>query len=187
MDDWELLQDYVKTGSDEAFARIVERHTDMVYAFCFRQMRNRELAEEAAQTVFIILARKAAALKRETVLAGWLFKTARFAIANALKIEARKRRIQSRAQAMAGATQSRKEPRAANDDAFALLDDALAQLPEFERNAVLLKYFEQQTHTEVGAALGVSADAAEKRISRAIGKLHGFFAQRGIVLSLAGL
>src|SRR5262249_22085566 len=134
--DWELLQEYVRSGSDEAFARIVERHSDMVYAFCFRQLRNRELAEEAAQTVFIILARKAAALKRDTVLAGWLFKTARFAIANALKIEARKRRLRTRAIEMANAVQTREEARSAGGDAFALLDDALAQLPEFERSAV---------------------------------------------------
>src|SRR5471032_311601 len=136
LSDSDLLQDYVKNGSDEAFAQIVERHTDMVYAFCFRQMRNRELAEDAAQTVFIILSKKAASLKRETVLPGWLFKTARFAIANALKIEARKRRIQTRAQAMAQTAHSSATLRAVNDDAFALLDDALGRLPEFERNAV---------------------------------------------------
>ena len=186
MHDWELLQDYVTKGSDAAFAAVVERHTNMVYAFCFRQMRNRELAEEATQTVFIILARKAAGLKRETVLAGWLFKTARFAIANALKIEARKRRIQTRAMAMAGATQSL-EQTATGSDAFALLDDALATLPELDRNAVLLKYFEQQSLADVGSALGVSTDAAEKRISRAIGKLHSYLSQRGVVLSIVGM
>ncbi len=186
MHDWDLLQDYVTKGSDAAFAQVVERHTNMVYAFCYRQVRNRELAEEATQTVFIILARKAAGLKRETVLAGWLFKTARFAIANALKIEARKRRIQMRAMAMASATQSREQPAAASD-AFVLLDDALATLPDIERNAVLLKYFEQQSLAEVGSALGVSTDAAEKRISRAIGKLHSYLSQRGVVLSIVGM
>jgi hypothetical protein len=72
--DQELLREYASTGAEEVFARLVERHVDLVYSAAYRQTGNHAMAQDVAQAVFTILARKAASLRRETVLAGWLFR-----------------------------------------------------------------------------------------------------------------
>src|SRR5205085_7442087 len=88
--DEELLREYAATGAEKAFARLVERHVDLVYSAAFRQTGNHAMAQDVAQAVFTILARKAASLRPETVLAGWLFRAVRYAALDARKIEARR-------------------------------------------------------------------------------------------------
>jgi DNA-binding transcriptional MerR regulator len=68
-----------------------------------------------------------------------------------------------------------------------ILDEALESLDEADREALLLRYFKQQSLRAIGLALGVSDDAAQKRISRAIERLRGFFVSRGVVVSASGL
>jgi len=79
LDDAELLSRYVLQRSEEAFTTLVERHVSLVYSSALRQVRDPHLAEEITQAVFVILARKAGSLRRETILAGWMCSTARFA------------------------------------------------------------------------------------------------------------
>lgn len=67
-----------------------------------------------------------------------------------------------------------------------LLDEAVGGLREGEREAVLLRYFKGLSHREVGAALGLNEESARKRVERALEKLRGYFARRGVVVS-AGL
>src|SRR5579862_7409922 len=76
--DGELLQQFVRQGSQDAFAEIMRHHLPFVYTTCQRELRDVELAQDATQVVFLILARKAATLRNGTVLAAWLFQTARF-------------------------------------------------------------------------------------------------------------
>ena len=68
-----------------------------------------------------------------------------------------------------------------------LLDDAVARLNEEDRLAVVLRFYEGRNLREVGAALGASEDAAEKRVSRALEKLRSFFAKRGVSVGASGL
>src|SRR5438093_53259 len=79
MTDRELLEAFKKSGSPDPFAEVVQRHTDMVYAVCRRILGDPHLAEDATQAVFLVLLRKAQKLSRDTLLAGWLYRTAELA------------------------------------------------------------------------------------------------------------
>src|SRR5690348_14312184 len=83
-DDMELLQDYALRNSEDAFAALVSRYVNLVYSVGLRQTGNAQHAEEITQAVFLILARKARGLRRETVISSWLFQTARLTAANLL-------------------------------------------------------------------------------------------------------
>ena len=91
MDDWELLQAYVKQRSEAAFAELVRRHLNWVHSAACRQVRDVHLAEDVTQAVFVLLARKAGSLRRGTILAGWLFRTARFVAARTIRAEQRRK------------------------------------------------------------------------------------------------
>jgi DNA-directed RNA polymerase specialized sigma24 family protein len=75
MHDWELLQSYADDGQEDAFAELLHRHVALVYSTALRQVNNPTVAEEVAQKVFCLLARKAAALSHHTLLIGWLYRT----------------------------------------------------------------------------------------------------------------
>jgi DNA-binding Lrp family transcriptional regulator len=67
------------------------------------------------------------------------------------------------------------------------LDDALASLNKTDRNAILFRFFEQRGLREVGEALGVSEEAAKKRVARALEKLRRILCRRGVDVSAAAL
>src|SRR6266550_560880 len=96
-DDMDLVRQYAQGSSEEAFATLVSRHLNLVYSVALRQVRDAHLAQEITQTVFIILARKAASLGPKTILPGWLCRTARYASANALTIQRRRQRREQEA------------------------------------------------------------------------------------------
>ncbi len=75
--DMELLRDYDRQGLEEAFAELVRRHINLVYSVALRHVRVAAHAEEITQAVFVILARKAAGLRPDTILEGWLHETTR--------------------------------------------------------------------------------------------------------------
>src|SRR5438552_8628150 len=183
LNDWELLQAYALDHSERAFDQLVERYLDLVYSAAMRQVRDAHLAEEVCQAVFVILARKAAKLPRAVVLAGWLFRTSRFVAARAVRTEERRRGHEREAAEMQIDTGS--EPRWSEVES--LLDEAITVLPKKDRDAVLLRYFQRRSLREVGKELGTSEDGARKRVDRAVGKLRGFFAGKGLTLSAAFL
>src|SRR4051795_10206178 len=96
MDDFVLLSRYVETGCQESFGEIVTRHSGWVFSVSLRAVRDRHLAEDVTQAVFIILARKASTIREGTPLSGWLFKASRFAVSDALKRRTRMKNRENR-------------------------------------------------------------------------------------------
>ncbi len=177
----ELLQAYATRNSEAAFETLVARHIHWVYSAALRQVRDPQVAEEVAQAVFTILARKAPNLKRGTIVAGWLFNTVRLTAAAELRAAARRRRREQEAR-MKSTIQAEPDTRSEWEQIAPLLDEALAQLSQPDRNAVLLRYFEQKNLAEVGVALGTTKEGARKRVSRAVEQLRGFFVRHGSVM-----
>src|SRR5262245_22131577 len=181
-DDMALVQEYARDRSEQAFSTLVSRHIDLVYSVAMRQVHNTHLAEEITQVVFIILARKAAALSPKTILSGWLYRTTRYASSNALKLQNRRQQHEQEAHMQSITNESESEPDAWNQIAPAL-DAAMAGLSEADHNAIVLRFFDGKSLREVGDAMGASEEAAKKRVNRALEKLRKFFVRRGITLS----
>src|SRR2546426_6367740 len=121
--DIDLLREYARNGSEEAFATLAARHVNLVYAAALRQVRDPHLAQEVTQATFLILVRKAAKLGPRTVLSAWLYRTARYAAADALKVRSRRLKYEQEAAHM--------EPDPADptwDQVAPLLDEAVNQL-----------------------------------------------------------
>jgi len=182
--DTELLRDYATTGSEAAFGEIVRRYADLVYSAALRQVGVSEQARDVAQTVFVDLARKARSISPNTLLIGWLHHGARLAALAELRSD--RRRLDRERQAM----DLLNSPPDNLSDWSALcpvLDEAIASLGEEDRHAVLLRFFKKESLAAVGAALDLSDDAAQKRVSRALDKLRQFFAQLGIHTTASAL
>jgi len=176
--DMELLRDYDRQGSEAAFAVLVQRHIHLVYSVAFRHVGIAAHAEEITQAVFIILARKAAGLRPDTILEGWLHETARLTALSFLRGE-RRRQFREQEAYMQSTLQESAEASAWNQLA-PLLDEALSRLGKKDRDAVILRFFKDQSLHEVAAGLRVSEVAAQRRVLRALEKLHSYFSRRGI-------
>ena len=178
LDDFGLLQEYAASGSELAFETLVNRRIGFVYSAALRQVRDPLLAEEVTQTVFIVLARKAGRLPKETALAGWLFNTTRFTALAQLRAASKHWHHTQEIQ-MAGEIESEQtEP--LWKQISPLLDEALGALGEKDRRAVLLRFFENKSLAEVGTELAVGQDGARKRIARALERLNRYFVRRGV-------
>ena len=179
-----LVREYARNNSNEAFSELVNRHIRLVYSVALRQARDPHLAEEITQVVFIILARKARSLGPETVLSAWLCRTARYASANALKIQTRRHHYEQKAQQEASMQSTVNEnPSETWREIAPLLDDALGALGEKEHNAIVLRFLDGKDFKQVAAALNMGEDAARMRVNRALERLRKFFCKRGVVSS----
>lgn len=174
--DGDLVADFVKKGSENAFRALVSRHLDLVYGTALRHLGDSGAAEEVAQNVFITLARKAPRLGGVETLAGWLHRTAVFEAKARIRAELRRRRREDAAVEIASI---QREGASVLDSLTPLLDEGLFHLREGDRLALVLRFLEERSLREVGAAMGVDEDAARKRVSRALERLTRFYRDQG--------
>jgi RNA polymerase sigma factor (sigma-70 family) len=184
-DDMALVRDYAARRSEPAFETLVARHVNLVYSAALRQVRDPHLAGEITQTTFIILARKAGSLGPDTILPGWLHRTAVFVAADALKLQRRRAQYEQEAHMHSILNGGSDAPsQQVGDETWLqiapLLDTAIAGLNEKDRHAIVLRFFQNQSLRETGLAIGASEEAAKKRVNRALEKLRKIFTRHGI-------
>ena len=179
-DDRQLLARYLDEGSQDAFAELVRRHVNFVYSAALRQVRSSQLAEDVTQLVFCNLARKAAALGPQVVLAGWLHRDTRFTALDMVRAESRR---QVREQEALSMNPSGPDSNPEWEQLRPLIDELLDEMEPADRDALLLRFFEKRSHKEIGVLLGSGEEAARKRVTRALDKLRESLARRGVTAS----
>ncbi|HEY7088587.1 MAG TPA: sigma-70 family RNA polymerase sigma factor [Tepidisphaeraceae bacterium] len=171
--DRDLIQDFASSASQEAFGQIVQRHINLVYAAARRQVGDRHLAEDVTQAVFVVLAQKALKVASSSApLVGWLLKTTRFACLDVIK---RRKRQAVHEQRVAQMNPTVTQNDLAEEVAQRLspeLDGAMARLNDGDRGVIALRYLEDKSIADVAGALGISQEAASKRITRAADRLR---------------
>ncbi len=183
--DNELLRRFVEEGAEAAFAELVREHLGLVYSAAVREMNgDTGLAEDISQAVFTELASKAPRLLAHPSLAGWLYLTVRNLAANLRRSEHHRRRREEEAMKEMPAEDT---PSEAWQRMRPVLDDALHELKADDREAVVLHFLEERPLREVGLRLGLSENAARMRVDRALEKLRGKLARRGVVSTASGL
>jgi RNA polymerase sigma factor (sigma-70 family) len=185
-DDAELLRRYSEDRSEDAFAELVRRHIGWVHQVSLRRTGDRDaLARDVTQQVFTLLAANASKLRRHERIGGWLYVAARFAANRALRAEARRKHHERDAQMWSELNGARPDPDWT--EVRPLLDEAMDRLPETDRDALVLRFFEGRPFAEAGRALGLSEEAARKRVDRALEKLRLHLSRRGIHSTAAAL
>ncbi len=181
--DAQLLEQFALNHSEAAFAELVKRHIGLVYSVAFRKTGDPQHSEDITQAVFIILARKAGCLDAKTVLPGWLYHTARLTAANFQRAEMR--RLRREQEAFMQSTVEETALDALWLEVSPMLEDAMAGIRANDRDAIVLRFFQNLNLADVGVAMGISERAAQKRVNRALEKMRRFFLKRGVASTTA--
>lgn len=180
-----LLARYAQERCDASFTELVNRRVGLVFSAAMRQVGgNRQLAEDITQSVFSDLARKASTLAARENLSGWLYTSTRFAATKQMEAERRRTRREEKLMLMQESL-----PEATEDweKMQPVLDEAIHELPERDREAVLIRFFEGCGFAEVGRKIGISEDAARMRVDRALEKLRKVLVKKGVVSTTAAI
>jgi RNA polymerase sigma factor (sigma-70 family) len=170
-----LLRRFATEGDPEAFAVLVRRHGGMVLGVCRRLLADPNDAEDAFQATFLVLVRRAGAVRRGELLPGWLYGVAR--------------RVAGRARAVAQRRAARQRPlpeaaapaaESVDPDLRAVLDEEVARLPEKYRLPVILCYLQDRTNDEAARLLGCPPGTVATRLARARDRLRSRVARRGL-------
>jgi RNA polymerase sigma factor (sigma-70 family) len=174
----QLLERYVRQRDEDAFRKLVEGFFGLVKSTALRRVNGDSArALDIVQMVFTDLAREAGRLKADVLLGGWLYQHTCFVAAKVMRGEQRRNAREKEAMEM-----SLDHSEASWAQLAPLLDEAILELRGPDRSAIILRFLENQDLNAVGRALGVSPDAAQKRVQRALEKLRGIFQAREIAV-----
>ena len=183
--DGQLLRIYAEHSTESAFAELVRRHLDFVHSAALRMVCDPHLAEDVTQSVFVALAKNAARLTERTNLCGWLHQTAQNIAAQTVRTIERRRAREQAAATMNQLLSS--ESNISWEQIAPHLETALGELDEPDRDALFFRYFKNYDLRTVGTTLGISDDAAQKRVSRSLDRLRCLLAKRGVTIGTGGL
>jgi RNA polymerase sigma factor (sigma-70 family) len=179
-EDVELLRAYQRDADETAFARLVERHSGWIFAAARRRLGDDHLAEDATQAVFVVLAGKASQLveSRHGSLSAWLFHVMHFACIRVRR--SRLRQVEREGLAEPSAAQNDGDDIASDGALLILMEDSIAQLPVIEREMIVRRFYQRESFVQIGDALKITADAARKRVGRALLKVRSLMVRDGV-------
>ena len=186
-EDGELLRCYAVEGSEAAFEKLIRRHVGLVYCAALRLVNgDTHRAQDVTQQVFAEFARQANRLMRHPAPVGWLYTTTRLTALRTMRTE---RRRSAREQEASIMNELLREPAPEPDwvQMRPVLEHAMHELGKKDRHAVLLRFFQNKSLKEVGAALDLGEKAAQMRVERALHKLRIKLIHRGITTTAAAL
>ncbi len=182
----ESLARYAATGEEAAFADVVRVAGPLVWRVAMRRLHDAHLAEEAAQNVFVTLARKARAVAARPGALAWLHRAATLEAANLARSRARREhrhRVMATEPTLLPAAPSPDDP----SPAGAWLDEAIDRLPAADRELLLGRFFEGLSFRELGARTGKTEEAVKKQSQRALERLRRGLGRRRVTLSATAL
>jgi RNA polymerase sigma-70 factor (ECF subfamily) len=160
----------VLSGDVEAYARLVDRHYDRCARIAVRILGNREDAEEAIQDTFLRAFRALDSYEDRERLSAWL---TRILVNQCRTVLARTRRREAVFADVDPAGLELAAGGPADEGLWPNLEDALAALPEEQREALVLKYADDLTYEEMSRITGAGESALKMRVQRAFAKLRG--------------
>jgi RNA polymerase sigma factor (sigma-70 family) len=189
-EDVALLRRYVDQGCEESFRELVNRHSRFVHSAALRQVGgDPHLAQDVVQMVFTELAHSAPKLASHVTISGWLHRVTRFAAGKTVRTLQRRRSWETSAaeecESSSPAVSVGDEEAAPWDSLLAHLEEAIRELSENDRQIVVLRFARRMDFKAIGAALEITDDTAQKRATRALGKLRTLLHQRGVRISCA--
>lgn len=180
--DAELIERFVASQDEGAFARLVERHGPLVLGVCQRVLQNHHDSEDAFQATFLVLARKARHIRQRVALAGWLYKVAYHL---SVKLRASTKRRQQAEQRPVPVEGKLPDDQIAWGDLRLVLDEELSRLPEKYRAPLLLCCLAGCTRDEAAEQLGWTLGALKMRLERGRQLLRTRLARRGLTAPAA--
>jgi RNA polymerase sigma factor (sigma-70 family) len=182
--DGELLARFAAARDQGAFELLVWRHSAMVFRTCLAVLRDHHAAEDAAQAVFLALARQAAAVGRRGTVAGWLCRVARRVATRAVR---RWGRVEATADLGHLPAPVPTREAAVLDEFARVLHEELARLPDKYRAPLALCFLDGLSHVAAARRLGWPTGTVAGRVSEAKSRLRRRLARRGVGLPAAGL
>jgi RNA polymerase sigma factor (sigma-70 family) len=182
--DRQLLECFAAGDGEAAFAELVRRHGPLVLGVCRRVLHHLQDAEDAFQATFLVLARKAGAVRWEPSVARWLYEVA-YRVARKAQLSAARRSARERHPI--DMVPSEPAAEAVRSELRLLLDEEVNRLPRKYRSPVVLCYLEGKTNQEAAHELGWTKGTVSGRLARARDLLRARLTRRGLALSAAAL
>lgn len=179
--DHELLQSHLKNPSGNNFGVLVDRHLPLVHSVARRITRNDEAARDISQTVFLKLVKKAPKIPASLPLTAWFHRETHSASVDHIRSEVRRQKREQIALSLDTMNNDQESWEALAPE----IDGAINDLSADDRSLVLLRFYQNKTHSQIAAQLGIKADAARMRTSRALEKLRAILGKKGITTSTA--